>query len=40
LRSRLPLVRAARGLVYGTALWAVNDEYLNSALGLSAPFDA
>ncbi len=40
LRDRVPLVRAGRGLLYGLLLWAVNDEYANSALGLAAPFDA
>ncbi|MDQ3126991.1 MAG: DUF1440 domain-containing protein [Chloroflexota bacterium] len=39
-RSRLPLVGAASGLLYGAGLWALNDEYANSALGLAAPFDA
>ncbi len=37
-RHRLPLVGAAGGLLFGAALWALNDEYLNSALGLAAPF--
>lgn len=40
LRRRLPLVGAGRGLLYGVALWAVNDEYLNTALGLAGPPDA
>jgi hypothetical protein len=31
---------ARRGLVYGVLLWAVNDEYLNTKLGLAAPFAA
>ena len=39
-RNRLPLVGAAGGLLFGAALWALNDEYLNSALGLAAPFGA
>jgi hypothetical protein len=34
---RLPRLRAGAGLLYGTALWAVNDEWANSALGLAAP---
>ena len=40
LRRRLPVVGAGRGLAYGLLLWAVNDEYLNTALGLAGPFDA
>ena len=36
----MPFFGAARGLVYGMALWAINDEYVNTALGLAAPFDA
>ncbi len=38
LRHRLPLLGVGGGLLYGAALWAINDEWLNSALGLSAPF--
>lgn len=38
LRHRVPLVGAGGGLLFGAALWAVNDEYLNTALGLAAPF--
>jgi uncharacterized membrane protein YagU involved in acid resistance len=38
LRRRMPLVGASRGLLYGALLWAVNDEYLNTALGLAGPF--
>ncbi len=38
LRHRLPLIGAGGGLLYGAALWAINDEWLNSALGLAAPF--
>jgi hypothetical protein len=37
LRDRLPALSAGRGLLYGALLWAVNDEYLNARLGLSAP---
>jgi hypothetical protein len=37
---RAPLVRSFNGAFYGVALWAINDEYLNSRLGLAAPFDA
>lgn len=40
LRDRIPGIGAARGLVYGTLVWAVNDEYVNAALGLSGPPDA
>jgi uncharacterized membrane protein YagU involved in acid resistance len=36
-RRRVPAVGAANGLLFGAFLWAVNDEYLNAALGLSAP---
>jgi uncharacterized membrane protein YagU involved in acid resistance len=37
LRRRMPFLGAGRGLVYGLVLWAVNDEYLNTALGLAGP---
>lgn len=40
LRRRLPIVGAKRGLLYGITLWAVNDEFVNSALGLAGPFGA
>jgi len=40
LRRRLPLVGAAGGLFYGFLVWALNDEYLNTQLGLSAAPDA
>lgn len=40
LRDRVPLLAAGRGLVFGAVLWALNDEYLNTALGLAAPPDA
>jgi hypothetical protein len=36
LRNRVPLVGAARGLGFGAVLFAANDEYLNTALGLAA----
>ena len=39
-RHRVPLIGAARGLVFGVLLWAVNDEALNAKLGLSAPPEA
>src|SRR5215217_3355541 len=40
LRRRIPFVGGGRGLVYGLLLWAVNDEYLNTRLGLAGPADA
>ena len=40
LRRRAPLVGAAGGLLYGFLLWALNDEYANTALGLAAPPEA
>lgn len=38
VRRRIPLIGAGGGLLFGAALWAINDEYLNTALGLAAPF--
>jgi hypothetical protein len=40
LRRRVPLVAAANGALFGLAVWALDDEYLNARLGLSAPIDA
>lgn len=40
LRDRVPFLGAGRGVMYGLVLWAVNDEYLNSKLGLAGPFGA
>jgi len=40
MRSRLPLVGAGRGLLYGLTLFAVNDEWLNTKLGLAGPMSA
>lgn len=40
LRGRVPLVGAAGGIVYGVLLWALNDEYLATELGLAAPPEA
>jgi hypothetical protein len=40
LRRRVPLLGAGMGLVYGLILFAVNDEFLNTALGLSGPPEA
>src|SRR4051812_24738602 len=37
LRGRVPLIHAGRGLLFGALVWAVNDEYLNTALGLAGP---
>ena len=37
LRKRLPDVGSINGLIYGAVLFALNDEYLNTALGLSGP---
>jgi uncharacterized membrane protein YagU involved in acid resistance len=37
---RVPVLGSVNGVAYGLALWALNDEYLNSRLGLSAPFSA
>jgi hypothetical protein len=40
VRRWLPFSRAGRGLAFGLALFAVNDEYLNTKLGFAGPFDA
>jgi hypothetical protein len=40
LRNRIPLLGAGRGVAYGLLLWAVNDELLNTALGLAGPPEA
>jgi hypothetical protein len=37
VRRRLPLMRIANGLGFGMAIFAVNDEYANTALKLSGP---
>jgi uncharacterized membrane protein YagU involved in acid resistance len=37
LRHPLPAVSAGRGLVFGVLLWAANDEFLNTRLGLAGP---
>lgn len=39
-RGRVPLVGAGRGLLYGIVLFAANDEWLNTALGLAGPPEA
>lgn len=36
-RRRLPFIGAGHGLVYGFLLWAINDEYLATRLGIAAP---
>lgn len=40
LRRRVPGLRARAGLAYGMALFTVNDEYLNTRLGLAGPVRA
>ena len=40
LRRRVPLVGWGGGLLYGALLWALNDEYANTRLGLAAPPEA
>jgi len=40
VRRRVPLIGLAGGLGYGALLWALNDEYANAKLGLSAPPEA
>jgi hypothetical protein len=37
VRRYLPFARAGNGLAFGTAVFAVNDEYANAALRLSGP---
>jgi hypothetical protein len=37
LRKRLPMAGALNGLLYGALLFALNDEWANTALGLSGP---
>jgi hypothetical protein len=37
LRDRVPAIGAGRGLVFGALLWAVNDELINTGLGLAGP---
>jgi hypothetical protein len=39
-RERVPGLGTGRGLVFGGLLFLVNDEFLNTALGLAAPPDA
>jgi hypothetical protein len=40
VRPRMPILAAGRGVLYGMALWAINDEYLNTKLGFAGPFTA
>jgi len=40
VRRYLPFVRMGRGLVYGIVLFVVNDEYINTKLGLAGPMEA
>jgi uncharacterized membrane protein YagU involved in acid resistance len=40
LRPRVPGLGAARGLAYGTAVFLLNDELLNTKLGLAGPITA
>jgi hypothetical protein len=37
LRRWIPFARLGRGLAFGLALFALNDEYLNTKLGFSGP---
>lgn len=38
--GRKPMIGVGRGLVFGLAVWAINDEYLNTALGLAGAAEA
>jgi len=40
VRRYLPFARLGRGLAFGLALFAINDEYLNTKLGLAGRMDA
>lgn len=40
LRPRVPGLGSARGLAYGTAVFLLNDELLNTKLGLAGPASA
>jgi hypothetical protein len=39
-RRRVPFARLGRGLAYGTGLFIINDEYMNTKLGLAGPVEA
>lgn len=38
LRSRIPLIGAGRGVLYGLLLFGANDEAMNTELGLAGPY--
>lgn len=40
VRRHVPFARLGRGLAFGLAVFALNDEYLNTKLGFAGPFDA
>ena len=40
LRRRLPFATAGEGAAFGLAIFALNDELLNTKLGLAGPFTA
>ena len=40
VRRWIPFARLGRGLAFGLAIFALNDEYLNTKLGFAGPFDA
>jgi hypothetical protein len=40
LRRWVPFARLGSGVAYGLLLFAANDEYLNTKLGLAGPIDA
>ena len=40
VRDLAPGIGAGRGLAYGTIVWAVNDELINTRLGLAGPWRA
>jgi hypothetical protein len=40
LRRYVPFARLGRGLAYGVLLFAANDEYANTKLGLAGPIEA
>lgn len=40
LRRYVPFARLGSGLAYGLVLFVVNDEYMNTKLGLAGPMEA